>query len=64
MLLVAVTIFPFICALVLFAYFFGKFAGKDDTPEIASAMSQMNLAQIIPFPGPQPEGAKAKTASA
>jgi hypothetical protein len=64
MLLVAVTIFPFLCALILFAYFFGKFAGKEDTPEITSIMRQMNLAQIIPFPEPQPESAKAKTASA
>jgi hypothetical protein len=58
----AVTIFPFLCALILFAYFFGKFAGKDDTPEIASVMRQMNQAQIIPFPGPQPEKAKAASA--
>ena len=64
MLLVAVTILPFLCALILFGYFFGKFAGKEDTPEIASAMRQMNQAQIIPFPGPQPESAKAKAASA
>ena len=62
MLLVAVTIFPFLCALVLFAYFFGKFAGNADTPEIASAMRQMNQAQIITFPGPQPEKAKAASA--
>lgn len=62
MLLVAVTVFPFLCALLLFAYFFGKFAGTQDTPEIASAMRQMNQAQIIPFPGPQPEKAKAASA--
>lgn len=64
MLLVAVTIFPFLCALILFAYFFGKFAGKADTPEIASAMRQMNQAQIIPFPGPPPDKVKAQAASA
>ena len=62
--LVAVTIFPFLCALILFAYFFGKFAGKADTPEIASAMRQMNQARIIPFPEPQPEKAKAQAARA
>jgi len=62
MLLVAVTVFPFLCALVLFAYFFGKFAGKQDTPEIASVMRQMNQAQIIPFPGPRPKKANAASA--
>jgi hypothetical protein len=62
--LVAVTIFPFLCALILFAYFFGKFAGKEDTPEIASAMRQMNQAQIIPFPEPQPEKARVQAAGA
>jgi hypothetical protein len=62
--LLVVTIFPFLCALILFAYFFGKFAGKADTPEIASAMRQMNQAQIIPFPDPQPERAKTSAASA
>jgi hypothetical protein len=64
MLLVAVTIFPFLCALILFAYFFGEFAGKEDTPEITSAMRQMNQARIIPFPEPQPDNVKARAAGA
>jgi hypothetical protein len=62
--LVAVTIFPFLCALILFAYFFGKFAGKEDTLEIASAMRQMNQAMIIPFPEPRPEKAQSRAAGA
>ena len=62
--LLVVTIFPFLCALILFTYFFGKFAGKSDTSEIVGAMRQMNQAQIIPFPGPQSEKAKAQAASA
>jgi hypothetical protein len=60
--LLVVTIFPFLCALILFTYFFGKFAGKSDTAEIAGAMRQMNQAQIIPFPGPRPEKAQAASA--
>ncbi|PYY13319.1 MAG: hypothetical protein DMG61_13720 [Acidobacteria bacterium] len=63
MLLVAVTIFPFLCALILFAYFFGKFAGREDTPEIASTMHQMNQARIIPFPE-LPEKARSRAAGA
>ena len=63
MLLVAVAVFPFLCALVLFAYFFGRFAGRQDTPEIANVMHQMNQARIIPFPGPQPEKASARAAA-
>jgi len=62
--LLVVTIFPFLCALILFAYFFGKFAGKEDTAEIASAMRQMNQARIIPFPEPQPERAQSQAAGA
>jgi len=60
--LLAVTVFPFLCALILFTYFFGKFAGKSDIPEIASALRQMNHAKVIPFPGPQPERARARAA--
>lgn len=51
----AVTLFPFLCALVLFGYFFDRYAGKEDTAEIAAAMRQMNQAKIIPFPEPEPE---------
>ena len=47
----AVTLCPFVCALILFAYFFGRFAGDEDTARLASAMRQMNRAKIIPFPG-------------
>ncbi|PYY00185.1 MAG: hypothetical protein DMG64_11560 [Acidobacteria bacterium] len=64
MLLVAITVFPFLCALILFTYFFGKFAGKSDTPEIAGAMHQMNQARIIPFREPQPDNARARAAGA
>jgi len=53
--LVLASLFPFVCALLLFAYFFDRFAGEEDTPEIASVMHQMNQAQIIAFPEPQPE---------
>lgn len=49
--LLAVTLFPFVCALILFAYFFGRFAGEQDTAKLADAMRQMNYARIIPFPG-------------
>ena len=62
--LLAVSVFPFVCALFLFAYFFDRFAGEQDTAEIADAMSQMNQAQIIPFPDPQPEKAKSFAAGA
>lgn len=49
--LLVVTLCPFVCALVLFAYFFGRFAGEQDTAKLADAMRQMNYARIIPFPG-------------
>ena len=62
--LLAVSIFPFACALVLFAYFFGRFSGEQDTPEIADAMRQMNRAKIIPFPEPSPEKPKTFAAGA
>jgi hypothetical protein len=62
--LLVITLFPFLCALVLFSYFFGKYAGKEDTPEIADAMQQMNQARIIPFPEPQPEKPKVRAAGA
>ena len=64
MLLAIVSVFPFICALILFAYFFGRFSGEQDTPEIADAMRQMNDAKIIPFPDPQPERSKSLAAGA
>lgn len=53
--LLAVTLFPFLCALVLFGYFFARYAGNEDTPQIADAMRQMNQAKIISFPEPEPE---------
>ena len=62
--LLVVSVFPFVCALFLFAYFFDHFSGEQDTPEIADAMRQMNQAQIIPFPDPQPENAKSFAAGA
>lgn len=62
--LLAVSLFPFICALLLFAYFFDRFAGEQDTPKIADAMRQMNHAQVIPFPEPHPEKPKSLAAGA
>ena len=62
--LLAVTLFPFVCALILFGYFFSRFAGEQDTPEIADAMRQINQAKIIPFPEPQPEKRKSLAAGA
>ena len=62
--LLAVTLFPFVCALILFAYFFGRFAGEQDTPEIVDAMRQMNYAKIIPFPEPEREKPKSFAAGA
>lgn len=62
--LLAVTLVPFICALILFGYFFDRFAGAQDTPELADAMHQMNQAKIIPFPDPQPEKRKSLAAGA
>ena len=62
--LLVVSVFPFICALILFAYFFGRFAGEQDTPEIADAMRQMNDAKIIPFPEPEPEKSRSLAAGA
>jgi len=49
--LLVVTLCPFVCALIVFAYFFGRFAGEQDTAKLADAMRQMNYAKIIPFPG-------------
>lgn len=62
--LLLVSVFPFVCALFLFAYFFDRFAGDQDTPEIADAMRQMNHAQIISFPEPNPERKKSFAAGA
>jgi hypothetical protein len=62
--LLLVSVFPFVCALFLFAYFFDRFAGDQDTREIADAMRQMNQAQIIPFPEPNPERTKSFAAGA
>ncbi len=62
--LLAVTLFPFICALILFGYFFDRFAGEQDTPEIADAMRQMNQAKVISFPEPEPERTKSMAAGA
>jgi hypothetical protein len=62
--LLLVSVFPFVCALFLFAYFFERFSGDQDTPEIADAMRQMNQAQIIPFPEPNPDKAKSFAAGA
>ena len=61
--LLAVSLVPFACALVLFAYFFER-SGEQDTPEIADAMRQINHAQIIPFPEPTPEQSKSFAAGA
>lgn len=61
--LLVVSLLPFACALFLFAYFFDRFAGEQDTPQIADAMRQMNDAQVIPFPEP-PEEAKSFAAGA
>jgi hypothetical protein len=61
--LLVVSLFPFACALFLFAYFFDRFAREQDTPEIADAMRQMNSARVIPFPEP-PEKAKSLAAGA
>lgn len=55
--LLVISLFPFVCALFLFAYFFDRFAGEQDTPQIADAMRQINDAPVIPFPEP-PEEAK------
>lgn len=49
--LLVVTLCPFVCALILFAYFFGRFAGEQDTAKLADAMRQMHYARVIPFPG-------------
>ena len=62
--LLAVSIFPFACALILFAYFFEHFSGEEDTSEIAGVMRQINHAQIIPFPEPTPEQSKSFAAGA
>jgi len=62
--LLAVTLFPFVCALILFGYFFDRFAGEHDTPVIAHAMHQMNGAQVIPFPEPEPEKPRSLAAGA
>ena len=62
--LLVVSVIPFVCALILFAYFFGRFAGEQDTPELIDAMRQMNDAKIIPFPDPQPERSKSLAAGA
>jgi hypothetical protein len=62
--LLAVTLFPFICALILFGYFFSRFAGEQDTPEIADAMRQMNRAKVLAFPEPQPEKNRSMAAGA
>ena len=62
--LILVSLFPFACALFLFSYFFDRFAGEQDTPEIADAMHKMNQAQIIPFPEPHPEKSKSLAAGA
>lgn len=62
--LLVVSLVPFVCALFLFGYFFDRFFGKEDTPDIASVMHQMNQARIIPFPEPQPENKQAKAAGA
>jgi len=62
--LLLVSLVPFACALGLFAYFFDRFAGKQDTPELADAMRQMNHAKIIPFPEPQPERSRSLAAGA
>lgn len=61
--LLVVSLFPFVCALYLFAHFFDRFAGEQDTPTIADAMHQMNQAQIIQFPAP-PEEKKSLAAGA
>jgi len=61
--LLVVSIFPFACALFLFAYFFDRYAGDQDTPEIADAMRQMNEAKVIPFPEP-PEKSRTFAAGA
>lgn len=62
--LLVVSVIPFVCALILFAYFFGRYAGEQDTPEIIDAMRQMNSAKIIPFPDPNPERSKSLAAGA
>jgi len=49
--LLVVTLCPFVCALILFAYFFGRFSEEQDTAKLADAMRQMKYARIIPFPG-------------
>ena len=62
--LLAVSIFPFLCALFLFAYFFDRYAGNQETGEITETMQQMNRAKVIPFPEPQPEKPKSIAAGA
>ena len=62
--LLAVALLPFVCALILFGYFFSRFAGEQDTPEIADAMRQMNQAKVIPFPEQEPEKRKSLAAGA
>ncbi|MBV8521106.1 MAG: hypothetical protein JOY71_03060 [Acetobacteraceae bacterium] len=42
MMLVAVTVFPFLCALFLFAVGFDWLMGSSDTPEIAGTLQQMH----------------------
>ena len=61
--LLVVTLLPFVCALILFGYFFDRFSGREDTPEIVDAMQQMNYAKIIQFPEP-PEETKSLAAGA
>jgi hypothetical protein len=62
--LLVVSIFPFACALILFAYFFERFSGEQDTTKIADVMRQINHAQIIPFPEPTPDKSKSFAAGA
>jgi hypothetical protein len=41
--LLALSLIPFACALILFVVAFDRFMGATDTPDVAGAMREMNL---------------------
>jgi hypothetical protein len=41
--LLALSLIPFACALILFVVAFDRFMGSTDTPDVAGAMREMNL---------------------
>ncbi|HET8891626.1 MAG TPA: hypothetical protein VFQ41_22185 [Candidatus Angelobacter sp.] len=51
-------ILVFCLSLFVFAYFFNRFSGRDETVEIASILHEMNIVEQ------QPQAAKAKARAA